>query len=257
MRLEPAATESGDVASSHPYIIPVLLSLLLFSACSGKVSTVEEFRATTSEMDRCAHDMRTLKKAARDLLQAYNQTVPVQRRLVTASVKEAVTVCDHERLLSQMRAEPDESCKSLLGKIEDLDESYRALLERFEALSARLPDAHRVRRGENHYAICSSYLREMHGLSKDAADAILARERLVPDLFEGFDVWLLFADGRFATFVTQGATGIAPDALSRVARTQSAPAAASPARDVQFDPSFEGRNAGAGVTGAGAGLVNK
>ncbi|MBL0175965.1 MAG: hypothetical protein IPP94_12000 [Ignavibacteria bacterium] len=255
--MEPAATESGDVASSHPYIFPFLLLLLLLPACSGKVSTVEEFRATATEMEQCARDMRSLKKAARDMLQAYNQTVPAQRRLTAGSVKEAVTVCDHDKLLSQMRAEPDESCKSLLDKIEELDESYRARAERFEALAARLPDAHRVRRGENHYAICAAYLQQAHRLSRDSTVALLAGERLVPDLFEGFDVWLLYADGRFATFVTQGATGIAPETLTRVARAASAPAGASPAGDMQFDPSFDARNAAADVTGGGAGLVNQ
>jgi hypothetical protein len=215
MWLETTATDTGDIALSRRFLTLVLFPLLLVAACSGKITSPDEFRRAGEELNRCARDIAERNKEIRDLLQAYNQTVPTERRLLVSSSCGAMTAVERGKLASQQNVETDESCRSVLDRIREIDVVMQRSRDRFNTLAARLPDPHRVRRGENHYQICLSYLTQERGLARGAADSIMARVRLTSDLYEGFDVWMLYAEHRFQTFVTQGDARIAPSALAR------------------------------------------
>lgn len=215
MWLESTATETGDFSSSRRFITALLLPILLLAGCSGKITSASEFRRAGEDLNRCAKEIVDRDREFRDLLQAYNQTVPSQRRLLVASVCGAMSAGERGKLEAQCSAEKDESCRSVLDRIREIDIAMQRSRDRFNALASRLPDPHRVRKGENHYQICVAYLMGEHGLARDAAHAITSRVRLNPELYQGFDVWMLYADGSLNTFVTQGDARIAPAVLAR------------------------------------------
>ena len=211
MWLEANATDSGDFASSLRRLnFIILLPLLLLAACSGKIRSSDEFRRAGEEMHRCAREMAERNKEIRDLLQAYNQTVPTQHRLLVASAFGAMTAMERGTLASHMSAETDESCRSVLDRVQEIDAAMERARDKFNSLAARLPEPHRVRQGENHYQICQSYLLHRCGLPRCTADSIVAGVQLSPDLYEGFDVWMFYSERHFDTFVTQGDARIAP-----------------------------------------------
>jgi hypothetical protein len=63
-----------------------------------------------------------------------------------------------------------------------------------------------------------NYLSSRHHLSKQTADSLVARVGLTSDIIEGFDVWFLYQDGVFGTFVTQGDARVSPTVFAKVVK---------------------------------------
>lgn len=201
-------------------IAPVLIvSLFLLAACGGRQLSVEEFQHMAREVEERSSSIAGLQGDMRALLQSYNQTVPVDRRLQFSLDPEA-GIPDGERtvLADRIEEEPDASCRGLLEQMLDIQEEIDESHARLHELTDRLPAPHRVRSGENHYTLCMDYLSKRQGLPQAQADSLVARVALNGDILEGFHVWFYFHDGVFGTFVTQGDAHVSPTVFAKVVK---------------------------------------
>jgi len=80
-----------------------------------------------------------------------------------------------------------------------------------------------------------SYLREDCGLPKRTADSIIASIELSCHLLEGQDVWLLYDNGAFATFVTKGESPVFPAAARGVVKLAAVRRDAAGAAEEAFE----------------------
>lgn len=209
----------------HRMISRVLFGILVFSAaawlasCGGKHMSIDEFQSMAREAEEHSSAVASLQEEIRDILQSYNQTVGPDRRLALQLDPDfGLNAEESGRLRSHIESEQDESCRGLLEEILVLQERISAEHEQLHDITARLPEPHRVKRGENHYTLCMNYLRQEHGLSIGAADSLVARVALSGDIIEGFHVWFYFQDGVFGTFVTQGDAHISPTVFAKVVK---------------------------------------
>lgn len=195
------------------------ISVLLLTACGGKQMSIEEFQSMAREAEQQSSSIAAQQEEMRALLQAYNQTVPDKRRLKFALEPErGLSKQELTILESHMDSEADPSCLELLEQIAEIHEGITLNCERLHEITADLPAPHRVRPGENHYTLCMGYLTKQHRLTAHAADSLVARVGLTGDIIEGFDVWFLYQDGIFGTFVTQGDAHISPTVFAKVVK---------------------------------------
>lgn len=208
----------GSVVFPHPF---VLVLAFLLSACGGRQLGVEEFRELASEAERHSHSIADVQQQMRALLQSYNQTVTPERRLRMDFRPDQGPGDDARALLAaRVEEESDPSCRGLLERITELQESVDDHIDRLQEITDRLPAPHRVRSGENHYTLSMRYLTREHGLARDVADSLVARVALTGDIIEGFHVWFYYQDGMFGTFVTQGEAQISPAVFAKVVKRQ-------------------------------------
>jgi uncharacterized protein YlxW (UPF0749 family) len=91
-----------------------------------------------------------------------------------------------------------------------------------EALGKKVPQPHRVGKGENHWQIAFDFLTHEEGLSADEAKKKLAGAFLLDPVVEGFDTWNFYDGQHFGSFVTQEDAPISPGELlkRKEARTE-------------------------------------
>ena len=209
---------------------------LAFAACGGDQMSIEEFQSMAREAETQAASIASLQEAMRDNIQAYNQTVDAERRL-TLQIDPECGLCEEEmrKLEEHIEAENDESCRGVLNRIVELQEEIDELHVRLHDITDRLPEPHRVHRGENHYTLCMQYLKKEHGLSQRRADSLVARVALTSDIIEGFHVWFLYQDDMFGTFVTQGDAHISPTVFAKVVKNHLLEEARKQGRNEAFE----------------------
>ena len=200
-------------------VLLLVVGSVLLTACGGKQMSIEEFQNMAREAEENASTISSYQEEMRDIIQAYNQTVSQDRRLVLMIDPDS-GLRDEElhKLASHIESESDESCRGVLMQIIELQGKIDGLHERLLEITANLPDPHRVKRGENHYTLCVDYLMKTHALPRKTADSLVARVALTGDIIEGFHVWFLYQDAMFGTFVTQGDAHISPTVFAKVVK---------------------------------------
>ncbi|MGB5075338.1 MAG: hypothetical protein WBQ23_14475 [Bacteroidota bacterium] len=195
------------------------ISVVVLTACGGKQMSIEEFQSMAQEAELQSTSIAAQQEKIRSLLQSYNQTVPAERRLqLVLEPEHTLGENELEKLDAQIESETDPSCLSLLENIVEIHEEIASKCERLHEITSELPAPHRVRPGENHYTLCINYLSTEHHLEPQTADSLVARVGLTSDIIEGFDVWFLYQDGVFGTFVTQGDAHISPTVFAKVVK---------------------------------------
>lgn len=217
--------------------IPLFVAgVLLFTACGGKQMSIEEFQSMAREAEETSSTIVSCQESIRDILQSYNQTVAPARHLTLQLHPEyGLTEEEMQKLVAHIESEGDESCRGVLMQIVELQEDIDVLHDRLHEITDRLPEPHRVQRGENHYTLCMDYLMTQHGLSHRQADSLVARVALTGDIIEGFHVWFLYRDDVFGTFVTQGDAHISPTVFAKVVKNHLLEQARRQGRNEAFE----------------------
>ncbi len=219
-------------------IVPVLAMLVLFAlaSCGKRSLDSEEFRQTAEEAEQYSLKISFKQAEIRDMLQAYNQTVPSSRRLkLTIDPDRGLTEDALARLEEHADAEGDASCRGLLERIFEIQGEIDEYCDNMEDLTSSLPPPHRVRKGENHYKLSVDYLMHEHGLARHAADSIVSAAALSSDILEGFHIWFLYDDDAFCTFVTQGQAHISPAVFAKVVKKEILDDARAQGNPVEYE----------------------
>ena len=196
-----------------------VVATMLLAACGGKQMSIEDFQSMAQEAEETSSSIVSHQEAMRDLLQAYNQTVAQDRRLELQLYPDrGLDEAEMQKLIVHIEDEGDASCRGLLQQIAERQETITLLRDQLDELTADLPEPHRVQMGENHYTLCMDYLKNVHGLSNSQADSLVARVALTGDIIEGFQVWFLYQQNLFGTFVTQGDAHISPTVFAKVVK---------------------------------------
>ncbi len=222
----------------HRTILPLLLAAaFLLSACGPKKpQDIKDFQELLTELDGRNADIMKKKQEIQDILQAYNQSVPEDRKVKFTPSDGNPLTADQEKLLKDLlQQEKDVSYQGLLRQVIEKNDEIRGLQEKIADLEARLPKPYDVKRGDTHYRLCLKYLTEVEGLSRPRADSLIDRVAMVADLVKGFQVWFYYKDGIFGTFVTQGTARISPSRLARVNRRKVIDEARAQGRTQAFE----------------------
>lgn len=225
---------------NHGYrtILALLLAAGFFlSACGPKKpQDIKDFQELLTELDGRNADIMKKKQEIQDILQAYNQSVPEEKKVKFTPSDGNPLTGDQEKLLKDLlQNEKDVSYQGLLRQVIDKNDEIRGLQEKIAELEARLPKPYDVKRGDTHYRLCLKYLTEVEGLSRQRADSLIDRVAMVADLVKGFQVWFYYKDGIFGTFVTQGTARISPSRLARVNRRKVIDEARAQGRTQAFE----------------------
>jgi hypothetical protein len=188
--------------------------VLIVAACSTQSTNISDFAEITAQVDEHSSQISKKQNEIRDILAAYNQTVSKDSRFsLSFESGSQLSEREYNRLAERIEREDDPSCKSILAQVSDLNDEIRILGVQIAELYAQLPPPYKVQGGEDHYALCSRFLQTEHKLPRVVSDSLLARTHLMNCLVDGFDVWCLYDDGRFATHVAQGSACISPSCL--------------------------------------------
>jgi len=200
----------------YRFVLVCVLVVFFVSGCVRRPGPIDRFMDLTVQLDSYAKQIEEKQNAIRDGLNAYNQTVNPGRRLsLEFENGYAFSGTEEAVLAKQIEGEEDPSCESILSDIAEKNEEIRQLAESMTALCRQMPSPYRAVKGEDHRAVCLRYLQKEHGLSRGAADSLVASVTVMENLAEGFDVWCVFADGKFATYVGRGSACISPACLEK------------------------------------------
>ncbi len=227
------------------YFAPVLTLciLIVLASCGSQRLSNEEFRQTAEQAEQ--HSLKIAMKQAeiRDIVQAYNQTVPASRRLtVQLDPDRGLTEESLNRLREHTDCETDASCSGLLERIFELQEHIDQHRSIVDELTASLPPPHMVCKGETHYALSMKYLMTEHKLPRQLADSIVSAAALSSDIMEGFKIWFMYDDGMFCTLVTQGQAHISPAVFAKVVKKQLLDDARAQGSPVEYESILDSLN---------------
>lgn len=191
------------------------LITLLIMGCQSKL---DSFQQLVKELDEAEQEIRQRRDAVSEKIQEYNESNP-DRTIDPSSLERlALDPGEAETLNQMLAAERDISYRGLLSEVVTINGRVRGLRERIIELQDQLPAPYLVERGDTHQAVSEQYLVENHGLTPREAGAIVQDAALVEELHVGFQVWLLYRDGIFGTYVTQGRASVSPGLAQRQAR---------------------------------------
>lgn len=193
----------------------ICLIAILSMNCGHKMDT---FQTLVKELDETEQDIRTKQEEIRSRIQEYNATNP-NTQIDMATLDRMVLDPDQAEALNQLLGEEkDVSYRGLVQEIVDTHKQIDILQERVRLVQENLPAPYTVRSGDTHVDVALRYLMENHGLMSDQAREALERVALVENLHPGFKIWLLYRDGDFGTYVTQGVASVSPGKAQRVAK---------------------------------------
>lgn len=121
-----------------------------------------------------------------------------------------------ERIRRQAAAlDGDPARVKVLSELSPLLNEIGSLRIRIAGLESRLGAPRRVRVGETHSGIVREYLRDVRRLPEEEVAARLLQVGLLDPLLPGNNVWNLWLDEGFFSFVTQGSASLPPGAVLR------------------------------------------
>jgi hypothetical protein len=194
----------------------VLLALAL--SLSGCGNDLDTFQGLVKELDEAEQEIRSRQEEVRARIQQYNAEHP-DRPIDASSMDRLVMGKEQAEELSRLLGEEkDVSYKGLVQEIIEGREQIDQLQERVRLLQESLPAPYTVQRGDTHLGVAMNYLMQNHGLSSQEARSVIEKTALVEEIHEGFQIWMLYKDGVFGTYVTQGSAKISPGRAQRLAR---------------------------------------
>jgi hypothetical protein len=183
---------------------------------------MEPFQELVKELDETEQEIRTKQESIRSRIQEYNADNP-KKQIDTQTLNRMVLDSDQAEALSQrLGQEKDVSYRGLIQEIVDTHKQVDILQERIRLLQESLPAPYTVQSGDRHLDVALRYLMENHGLRANQAREAVAQVALVEDLHVGYKIWLLYRDGDFGTYVTQGTASISPGKAQRTAKQRIA-----------------------------------
>jgi len=183
---------------------------------------MEPFQELVKELDETEQEIRTKQESIRSRIQEYNADNP-KKQIDTETLNRMVLDSDQAEALSQrLGQEKDVSYRGLIQEIVDTHKQVDILQERIRLLQESLPAPYTVQSGDRHLDVALRYLMENHGLRANQAREAVAQVALVEDLHVGYKIWLLYRDGDFGTYVTQGTASISPGKAQRTAKQRIA-----------------------------------
>ncbi len=195
----------------------MLLMALTVVTCGDNLDT---FQGLVKELDRAEQDIRSKQEDIRNKVQAYNQQHP-DKPIDAGSLDRLMLDPDQEAELTRLLgAEKDVSYRGLVQEIVDARNQIDNLQEQIRTLQDQLPAPSEVKKGDTHSKIAIRYLTQNHNLSEAEARKLVDQTALVEEMHTGFLVWMLYKDGVFGTYVTQGTSKVSPGKAQRLARAR-------------------------------------
>ncbi len=118
-------------------------------------------------------------------------------------------------LTNKIENEQDAALKSLLSRIYDKRILIEQTRDNLKKLEARLPPPHIVEKRETHFQICLDFLVQERSLSREEAQSIIDKDKLLETIVPGFKVWNFYSDRQFVSFVTRGEATVSPEEVSK------------------------------------------
>lgn len=201
-----------------------LLSLALFSACASESATEEtpaeptpDLSGVVIEDDKLAGQLGAANQIQRDeglIKQQQARFIDLARRYEAHTGKKLppmrLTADQAAMLETLMSKEGDVELKGLLQEVLDSHKQIGALKQEIDEIKGRLPTPTVTKRGDTHLGLASQYLQNSHGLTKAEAEKLARRTLLTDQLAPGMEVWHFYADGVYASTVTQGTAKVSP-----------------------------------------------
>lgn len=202
------------------YLIIILTLGLFIAGCERKLN---EFQDLVKQLDEAEKDIRTRQEEMRRMVREYNAAHPEGSRIDTTSIEMLALDPEQAETLNRMlNSEKDVSYRGLLEEIVATRRQIGTLQKRIRALQEQLPAPYTVQPGDTHYSVSMRFLMENHGLTADEAHNVVEKTALVEELHPGFQIWMLYQDGLFGTYVTQGTAPESPGRAQRRARERIA-----------------------------------
>lgn len=224
----------------YKFLFSFFLSLIVvffISSCGKKKpEDIKEFQELITELDHRNADIMQKRQEIQDILQAYNQSVPEEKKVKFNFGDGQVMTPEEEKTIRELlQKEKDVSYQGLLKQVVEKNSDIENLQRQIAELQSRLPKPYDVKRGDTHYKLCVKYVMEVEGLSRAQADSLVDRVALITDLVKGFQVWFYYNNGVFGTFVTQGTAKISPSRLARITRRKVIEEARAQGRTQAFE----------------------
>ncbi|MEE2710531.1 MAG: hypothetical protein VYA69_13150 [Gemmatimonadota bacterium] len=197
------------------YIGLISLAALVLTGCERKLDT---FQQLVKQLDEAEQEIRTRREEVQQKIQDYNAAHP-ERKIDPSSLEQMALDPRQAEALNQLLSdEQDVSYRGLLSEIVAVNGQVSALQEHVLDLQDQLPAPYTVQVGDTHQDVSVRYLVENHGLAPREARGIADDAALVEELYVGFQIWMLYRDGVFGTYVTRGDAKVSPGRAQRQAR---------------------------------------
>lgn len=225
-----------SLRTSIPVLLVAAIAFSLFSCGKKNPESIQDFQELIGELDKRNADIMQQRQEIQDILHAYNQSVPEEKKVKFNFGDGEVMTPEEEKIIRDLlQNERDVSYQGLLKQVVEKNSDIERLQAELADLQARMPKPYDVKRGDTHYKLCVKYLSEVEGLSRAKADSLVDRVALVTELVRGFQVWFFYKDGVFGTFVTQGTAKISPSRFARITKRRALEEARVQGRKQAFD----------------------
>lgn len=197
------------------------LTLLMAMTVLNCGDSLDSFQGLVKELDRTEQDIRLKQEDIRKKVQEYNQQHP-DKPIDSGSLDRLMLDPNQEAELKRLLgAEKDVSYRGLVQEIVDARKQIDGLQEQIRTLQEQLPAPYEVKKGDTHFKIAIRYLTQNHSLSEADARKVVDQTALVEEMHTGFLVWMLYKDGVFGSYVTQGTSRVSPGKAQRLARART------------------------------------
>lgn len=206
------------------FLITAIASFLFLIGCGGdKVDNIKDFQTLVQKIDQKNLDINSKQSEIQEMIKKYNQNVPEGNRvnITFDDTTHGLNIKQKQLLEDMMKQEKDVSWNGLLKEVVTKNDEIASLKDEVFKIAQKMPKPYDVKRGDQHYKVCFRYLTEIEKVSKDKADELIDKVRLIDELVPGFQVWLFYKDDVFGTFVTQGKAKISPNRFALITRKQA------------------------------------
>ncbi|MBM3264640.1 MAG: hypothetical protein FJY97_14610 [candidate division Zixibacteria bacterium] len=192
--------------------------LVLTAFLAGCGNNMDSFQELVQELDETEQEIRLKQDDIRKKVQEYNRQHP-DKPIDSGSLDRLMLDPAQEAELTRLLgAEQDVSYRGLVQQLVDARKQISDLQEQTRMLQEQLPAPYSVKRGDTHFEVAVRYLTQNHGLSAAEARKVVEQTALVEDLQVGFQVWMLYQEGVFGSYVTQGTAKVSPGRAQRLAK---------------------------------------
>ena len=199
--------------------LAVIISLVL-TGCERKLDT---FQQLVQELDETEKEIRVRQDEIREMVHNYNASHPDGDQVDAFNIERMLLDPDEVDLLNRMlENEQDVSYRGLLSEIVDDHTQIIALQERLRRLQDQLPAPYTVQVGDTHRDVSLRYLMENHKMPIREAREVIDKTALVEEMYTGYQIWMLYQNGVFGSYVTQGTASVSPGRAQRQAKQRVA-----------------------------------
>jgi len=169
----------------------------------------------TDSLVQLAEEAETLSHRQGELTRDMQTTIARYQQKSGGSLPSSIgaELTDEQRALLSERIKSERmGTASLLQDLLAKDKELQDLRKRLTDVNGRLPDSVIAADGQRHERIAMDYLTGK-GLNTEDAYTLVSQASLTEPLIQGFRVFLLYQNGQFGTWVTQGNANTSPKAV--------------------------------------------